>query len=49
MSSIKLLLANDKVAGIRYFETYRQHGGYKSVEKALEMSPDEITEEVKKS
>jgi NADH-quinone oxidoreductase subunit F len=49
MSSIKLLLANDKIAGIRYFETYRQHGGYKSVEKALEMTPDEITEEVKKS
>lgn len=49
MSSIKLLLANDKVAGIRYFETYRQHGGYQSVEKALNMTPDEITEEVKKS
>ncbi len=50
MASIKLLLANDKVEGIRYFETYRKHGGYTAVEKALKtLSPDEVTEEVKKS
>ncbi len=50
MASIKLLLANDKVEGIRYYEAYRKHGGYASVEKALKkMTPDEVTEEVKKS
>jgi len=50
MASIKLLLANDKVEGIRYYETYREHGGYTAVEKALNtLSPDEVTEEVKKS
>jgi NADH-quinone oxidoreductase subunit F len=50
MASIKLLLANDKVEGIRYYETYRKHGGYTAVEKALNtLSPDEVTEEVKKS
>lgn len=50
MASIKLLLANDKVEGIRYYETYRKHGGYTSVEKALNnLTPDEVTEEVKKS
>ena len=49
MASIKLLLANDKVEGIRYYETYRKHGGYTSVEKALNtLTPDEVTEEVKK-
>lgn len=50
MASIKLLLANDKVEGIRYYEAYRKHGGYASVEKALKtLTPDEVTEEVKKS
>ncbi len=50
MASIKLLLANDKVEGIRYYEAYRKHGGYASVEKALNtLTPDEVTEEVKKS
>lgn len=49
MSSIKLLLENADVEGIRYFDTYRKHGGYRSVEKALKMSPDEVVEEVKKS
>jgi len=50
MGSIKLLLANDKVEGIRYYEAYRKHGGYAAVEKALKtMTPDEVTEEVKKS
>lgn len=46
----KLLLEKDKVEGIRYFDVYRREGGYRSVEKALKgMSPDGITEEVKKS
>jgi NADH-quinone oxidoreductase subunit F len=46
----KLLLEKDKVEGIRYFDVYRREGGYRSVEKALKsMSPDAITEEVKKS
>src|SRR5450432_611069 len=46
----KLLLEKIGVEGIRTFEVYRREGGYKSVEKALkEMSPDMVTEEVKKS
>ena len=50
MASIKLLLENAHIEGIRYYETYRKHGGYRSVEKALNtLSPDEVTEEVKKS
>ncbi len=50
MASIKLLLANDKVEGIRFYEAYRKHGGYTAVEKALKtLTPDEVTEEVKKS
>jgi NADH-quinone oxidoreductase subunit F len=48
--SIKLLLAKAHVEGIRGFDVYRREGGYQSVEKALkQMSPDSITEEVKKS
>ena len=46
----KLLLGKAHVEGIRYFDTYRREGGYKSVEKALKsMSPDDVVEEVKKS
>lgn len=47
--AIKLLLENAHVEGIRYYDAYRKHGGYRSVEKALKMTPDEIVEEVKKS
>jgi NADH-quinone oxidoreductase subunit F len=48
--SVKLLLAKAHVDGIRGFDVYRREGGYQSVEKALtQMSPDSITEEVKKS
>jgi NADH-quinone oxidoreductase subunit F len=48
--SVKLLLAKAHVEGIRGFDVYRREGGYQSVEKALKhMSPDSITEEVKKS
>src|ERR1051326_547733 len=46
----KLLLAHDHVAGINIYDVYRQMGGYASVEKALKtLSPDQVTEEVKKS
>ena len=46
---MKLLLEHAHVEGIRYYDTYRKHGGYRSVEKAFKMTPDEIVEEVKKS
>jgi NADH-quinone oxidoreductase subunit F len=46
----KLLLEKDHVEGIRSYEIYRREGGYRSVEKALKtMSPEQVTEEVKKS
>src|SRR6187397_797408 len=46
----KLLLDKIGVEGIRYYDAYRNNGGYRSVEKALKtMSPDQVTEEVKKS
>ena len=35
--------------GIRFYDAYRKHGGYRSAEKALKMSPADIVEEVKKS
>jgi NADH-quinone oxidoreductase subunit F len=41
--SKKLLLKNAHIEGIRYFDTYREHGGYQSVEKALKMTPDQIS------
>jgi NADH-quinone oxidoreductase subunit F len=48
--SRKLLLEKIGVEGIRTYDVYRKEGGYKSVEKALrEMSPDMVTDEVKKS
>lgn len=46
----KLLLAKAHVENIRSYEVYRKEGGYRSVEKALKnLSPDQVTEEVKKS
>ncbi|WP_313503009.1 NADH-quinone oxidoreductase subunit NuoF [Kaistella carnis] len=47
--SKKLLLKDAHIEGIRTYEVYRKQGGYASVEKALKMSPEEITEEVKTS
>ena len=45
-----LLLEKAKVEGIRGYEVYRREGGYRSVEKALKtMTPDQVTDEVKKS
>jgi NADH-quinone oxidoreductase subunit F len=46
---MKLLLDKANVEGIRFYEAYRQNGGYAAVEKALKLSPAEIVEEVKKS
>src|SRR6476620_8915623 len=46
----KLLLDKAHIENIRLYDVYRQHGGYRSVEKALKsMSPDQVTDEVKKS
>ena len=46
----KLLIHNDHVPNIHTLDVYRAHGGYASVEKALKtMTPEQITEEVKKS
>ena len=45
----KLLLDKVDVEGIKSYDVYRGEGGYRSVEKALKMSPDEILEEVKTS
>ena len=45
----KLLTENVNVEGIETFKVYRQHGGYRAVEKALKMTPEEVVEEVKKS
>ena len=46
---MKLLLEHADKEGIRYYEAYRKHGGYRAVEKAFKMTPEEIVEEVKKS
>lgn len=46
----KILLDKINIPGIKTYEVYRQQGGYASVEKALKnMTPDEVTEEVKTS
>ncbi len=45
----KLLLEKANIKDIRTFDVYRREGGYRSVEKALKMSPNDIVEEVKKS
>ena len=47
--SVKLLLDKANVEGIRFYNAYRQNGGYAAVEKALKMSTAEIVDEVKKS
>jgi NADH-quinone oxidoreductase subunit F len=46
----KLLIDKAHIAGIETFDVYRKEGGYQAAEKALKtMTPDEVTEEVKKS
>ncbi len=47
--SQKLLLEKAHIEGINTFDVYRREGGYKSVEKALQMQQNDIVEEVKKS
>ncbi|MDZ4840303.1 MAG: NADH-quinone oxidoreductase subunit NuoF [Bacteroidota bacterium] len=50
MASKQLLLEHINVPGIAEYQTYRRHGGYNAVDKALKtMSPDEVMEEVKTS
>src|SRR5438552_11787445 len=45
----KLLLNKIGVENIRLYDVYRQHGGYTTLEKAFKMTPDQVTDEVKKS
>ncbi len=45
--SKKILLDKVHIEGIKHFDVYRREGGYRSVEKALKMTPDEVMEEVK--
>jgi NADH-quinone oxidoreductase subunit F len=46
----RILLEHIDVPGIERFDTYRAHGGYKAVEKALrEMSPADVAKEVTRS
>jgi len=45
----KLLFEHIDKPGINTFEVYKANGGYKAVEKAFKMTPDEVMEEVKKS
>ncbi len=46
----KLLIDKVRIEGIGGYDEYRREGGYRSVEKALKsLSPDQVTEEVKKS
>src|SRR5688500_20157088 len=45
----KLLLENAHIEGIRFYDAYRNNGGYAAVEKAFKMTPNDIVEEVKKS
>src|SRR5215207_37258 len=49
MAGKKILLEQVSIPGIETYEVYRKNGGYASVEKALKMAPDDVTEEVKKS
>jgi len=49
MGETRLLLKHAHVPGIRHYEAYREHDGYKSVEKAFTMTPEQILEEVKTS
>src|SRR5438034_6427495 len=45
----KILLDKINVENVRLYDVYRRQGGYAAVEKAFKMSPDQVTEEVKKS
>jgi NADH-quinone oxidoreductase subunit F len=45
----KVLLDRIGIEGIRYYDGYRKNGGYSALEKAFKMSPEQVTDEVKKS
>ena len=45
----KLLLEKAGIEGIRYYDTYRNNGGYASLEKSFGMGSAAVLEEVKKS
>lgn len=45
----RVLLEHVDKPGIVTFDVYRSNGGYSGAEKALKLTPDEVTEEVKKS
>jgi NADH-quinone oxidoreductase subunit F len=45
----RLLFEHINVPGIQSLETYKAHGGYRALTKALSMKPEDIVEEVKKS
>lgn len=45
----KLLLEKANIPGILSIDVYQREGGYRSVEKAFKMSPNDIVEEVKKA
>src|ERR1041385_2081164 len=45
----QLLLENINTPGIETLGVYRESGGYKALEKALKMQPNDVVEEVKKS
>ncbi|MEO6188825.1 MAG: NADH-quinone oxidoreductase subunit NuoF [Ginsengibacter sp.] len=47
--SKKILLEKAHIKGIETFDVYRREGGYRSVETAFKMKPDEIVDEVKRS
>ena len=49
MGETLLLLRHRDVPGIRNYDVYRAHDGYKAVEKAFNMTQEEILEEVKTS
>jgi NADH-quinone oxidoreductase subunit F len=38
----KLLLEKAHIEGIRYYDTYRNNGGYAALEKAFKMAPADV-------
>ena len=47
--SRKLLLEKAHIQNIHSLDVYRREGGYRSLDKALKMMPNDIVEEVKRS
>ena len=45
----EIVFSQNHIPGIRSIDVYLEHGGYRSVKKALEMTPDEVIAEVKSS